>query len=883
MSESNHAPPPVSVRWFYATDAPKHDNSPFKVLSTPAALSASTPSDPPQSSTPAAQQPPQSVSSSSSSHQKNKNPLLWTAFSKRDSARIEEAFQLLALAAAAAKEAAASSDPIAIPASASTKVLVNEDFLYEVDVAKREVYPVYWYGPVYDIRRGTWFTSPDNTKFIPCDDNLAKQLEDGYKKHKPWKEFADSISTLSNVPSPVPSTSVLTHLSSTDSAPPTIDGSSSPKPTLTPPPPTSTSTKTELKWALFGPYMNSHVLYTEKRSAHIVNDNVSAKVARAFMSTVTRSAENPAAWGTKVVRGWDEVERLVRKGAVKEKPAGSAVGDAARKRMSVGNVEMATNVAVPTTDEVLGGSEGNLASKRSTERLVVEKEEEETGQDRQIQHLVLVIHGVGQKLGERIETVDFAKDCTTLRQTIKDSSKQYFTPGLNPTPSPSRDIPAGTSSTAGTPASTPTPQPVSSGKKPVISDMPPLGGVQVLPVQWRQKIEFGKRRDPHAKKGSLTAEEEEEIRAELEAAREKEVHLDEITLEGVQSIRYLVSDIVLDVLLYMTPKYRQQMVNHVIEEMNRIYNAYMLRNPDFKGKISLYGHSLGSLLAFDILCHQANGDLPLSPDARSGRSMSEMDLSDVIGQADKGERRLNGVMERTEIQYRTLDFTVDKFFAVGSPVGLFLLLKGQKLLGRPNATFPLQPHVAAPACNALYNIFHPHDPVAYRFEPLAAKALAREKPVPIAYNKGGLRGVVTGLGELSGGIVRSMFGGFFGGAAVAAVAGAAAVGSAPGSPAKKDEKMQTVGSSAEKRASDEKLKEKERKEKAGMSAADLKEKLKAQDLENVKLLNPRGRIDYVMQEGVLENPYLSSLSSHMAYWPDTDVAVFILRELYNNT
>lgn len=38
------------------------------------------------------------------------------------------------------------------------KVPVNEDYLFDVDVEKREFIPAYWLGPVYDVRRGTWFS-----------------------------------------------------------------------------------------------------------------------------------------------------------------------------------------------------------------------------------------------------------------------------------------------------------------------------------------------------------------------------------------------------------------------------------------------------------------------------------------------------------------------------------------------------------------------------------------------------------------------------------------------------------------------------------------------------------------------------------------------------
>lgn len=49
---------------------------------------------------------------------------------------------------------------------------------------------------------------------------------------------------------------------------------------------------------------------------------------------------------------------------------------------------------------------------------------------------------------------------------------------------------------------------------------------------------------------------------------------------------------------------------------------------------------------------------------------------------------------------------------------------------------------------------------------------------------------------------------------------------------------------------------------------------------DIELLNPRGRLDYVIQEGVLENAYLSALAVHMNYWSDQDASAFILRELY---
>src|SRR5438045_5123372 len=66
------------------------------------------------------------------------------------------------------------------------KVPVNEDYLFDVDIERRELGPVYWLGPIYDVRRGTWFHQ-DGSTLKPCDENLATQLEEGFLRSKPWR------------------------------------------------------------------------------------------------------------------------------------------------------------------------------------------------------------------------------------------------------------------------------------------------------------------------------------------------------------------------------------------------------------------------------------------------------------------------------------------------------------------------------------------------------------------------------------------------------------------------------------------------------------------------------------------------------------------------
>jgi hypothetical protein len=61
-------------------------------------------------------------------------------------------------------------------------VSVNEDHLFQVNVTKREITPVYWEGPIYEVRRATWFMQGDSaSKWIPCEEKMSKQIEEGYQ------------------------------------------------------------------------------------------------------------------------------------------------------------------------------------------------------------------------------------------------------------------------------------------------------------------------------------------------------------------------------------------------------------------------------------------------------------------------------------------------------------------------------------------------------------------------------------------------------------------------------------------------------------------------------------------------------------------------------
>ncbi|KAL3144356.1 hypothetical protein ABBQ32_004111 [Trebouxia sp. C0010 RCD-2024] len=102
------------------------------------------------------------------------------------------------------------------------------------------------------------------------------------------------------------------------------------------------------------------------------------------------------------------------------------------------------------------------------------------------------------------------------------------------------------------------------------------------------------------------------------------------------------------------------------------------------------------------------------------------------------------------LDIKALLFPVDNFICIGSPLGLFLALRGvDPSKGRALGTPPAPPSTSSPsptstadglpAANRIYNLYQPYDPVAYRMEPLIVVGGEKRKPVFAPYYKGGRR------------------------------------------------------------------------------------------------------------------------------------------------
>ncbi|XP_050571733.1 phospholipase DDHD2 isoform X2 [Cygnus atratus] len=419
-----------------------------------------------------------------------------------------------------------------------------------------------------------------------------------------------------------------------------------------------------------------------------------------------------------------------------------------------------------------------------------------------------------------------------------------------------------------------------------------------------------------------------------------DVDLERITLPSINRLRHFINDTILDVFFYNSSTYCQTIVDTVASEMNRLYQLFLQRNPHFKGGVSIAGHSLGSLILFDLLTNQKAApeedeqSREGSRTASSNTSVEELkeilkklDLSEYCDVFEKekidrealflcteenlkevgiplgprmkilnyisSKKEMQGVSERSaaapghsgqtgpdgtsdsrDCQYRDIGlgqvsanypqliYKPTIFFAFGSPIGMFLTVRGVKRIN---------PNYSLPTCKGFFNIFHPFDPVAYRIEPMIVPDVEFE-PMLLPHHKGRKRmhlELKEGLTRMSVDLKNNLLGSL-----------RVAWQSFTRAPLPAVEAGSTdVEAEAEAEASVEKqtgpppdVKPEEPPPAAKEEASPI----------NVGRLNGGNRIDYVLQEKPIEsfNEYLFALQGHLCYWESEDTVLLVLKEIY---
>lgn len=213
---------------------------------------------------------------------------------------------------------------------------------------------------------------------------------------------------------------------------------------------------------------------------------------------------------------------------------------------------------------------------------------------------------------------------------------------------------------------------------------------------------------------------------------------------------------------------------------------------------------------------------------------------------------------QVSVKYPRLIYKPEIFFAFGSPIGMFLTVRGLKRI---------DPSYRFPTCRGFFNIYHPFDPVAYRIEPMVVPGVEFE-PMLIPHHKGRKRmhlELREGLTRMSMDLKNNLLGSLrmawksFTRAPYPALQASEAAEEAEAEPESSSEK-----------ASD-----------AGMEETSVAVKEEVPPI-NVGMLNRGQRIDYVLQEKPIEsfNEYLFALQSHLCYWESEDTVLLVLKEIY---
>ncbi|XP_024131784.1 phospholipase DDHD2 isoform X2 [Oryzias melastigma] len=486
-----------------------------------------------------------------------------------------------------------------------------------------------------------------------------------------------------------------------------------------------------------------------------------------------------------------------------------------------------------------------------------------------------------------------------------------------------------------------------------------VGRVEFLPVNWHSALH-----------GDATGVDED---------------IQRITLPSISRLRHFTNDTLLDLFFYNSPTYCQTIVDTVASEINRLYALFKQRHPDFNRAVSLVGHSLGSLILFDLLTNQkTESEVPSgNPSFLSSNTLEQIltkldlkqyldifesenldleslslckdsDLKDLGIPLGPRKKILNCIKRRwlpedckaaatlqihnaedpgelspeqsrfyraqsvtsavdyeyfnvgigqnnggiakgqVSIDYPQLAFQPQAFFAFGSPIGMFLTVRGLKRID-PNYTFP--------TCKSFYNIYHPYDPVAYRIEPMIVSEVDLE-PMLIPHHKGRKRmhlELKDSLTRMSMDLKNNVLGSLrtawqsFARIPVAALP-PVEEGEASADANSQEAQASAAGSNADANKGDKNadiwskilewpwaihthyLKGVCVEAESSMNT----EQTEESEIK-VGMLNGGRRIDYVLQEKPIEsfNEYLFAIQSHLCYWESEDTALLLLKDIYD--
>lgn len=287
------------------------------------------------------------------------------------------------------------------------------------------------------------------------------------------------------------------------------------------------------------------VLFANGMDAYICRDSMLSFGNKRPLANIRRG--RPV--GTHVVRGFQqEVWERLNPSVKKRKVPASGVSATGRKWSTSSTVDSREKKGSRSTRRPVSASPAPVLTPSGS----VREEMEGLGPDDEdripVTDLFLVIHGIGQKLSERVESFHFTHAINSFRRHINVELK-------NPAVRPHlRD----------------------GGKV----------GMMVLPVNWRHNLSF-------------------EDGLPNSSSTPSDFTLADITPPSIPAVRNLIGDVMLDIPYYLS-HHKQKMIRAVVKEANRVWRLWCANNPGFEkvGRVHIIAHSLGTAIAMDILSQQ---------------------------------------------------------------------------------------------------------------------------------------------------------------------------------------------------------------------------------------------------------------------------------------
>jgi hypothetical protein len=391
----------------------------------------------------------------------------------------------------------------------------------------------------------------------------------------------------------------------------------------------------------------------------------------------------------------------------------------------------------------------------------------EADKDRsKVTDLVLVVHGIGQKIAERVESYHFTHAINGFRRIV---DSEFQSPAV-------QEI--------------------------LDNDQSRL---MVLPLNWRIGLSFED--GGHLQTG---------VEANDSSAAQP-FGLKDIEPNTIPAIRSMISDVMFDIPFYLS-HHKGKMIAALVADANRVYRLWCKNNPGFaeNGRVHLVAHSLGSVMAVEVLSRQPT-------------SLPPIDLS------------------QSEPETKFFEFDTKNLFLMGSPTGFFLLLERGALTPRRGRVKPGIDESEATtediggelgmfgclAVDNIYNILAKEDPIAYLLNGAVDPTYAAS--LKTAYVPPSSASFLQSVGDAMRTVVKGM-------------------GGNPTTSTTNDGRPSTV-----------RLPSQLELEVHDFTREEIAEK-------KAFLLNDNGQIDWFIRSGggPLEIQYLNMLSAHSSYWSNMD-------------